>query len=138
MGLIRSGMRIFIHGAAATPTPLIDALAKRTDLENVQTYHLHLEGRIAIAEEECRGRFFPTSLFTGASLRKPVEEGRADFTPVFLSDIPQLFMSERLPLDVAILQLSPPDRHGFCTLGTSVDAALAASRKAKVIIAEIN
>ena len=138
ISLLRSGMRIFIHGAAATPTPLIDALARRTDLENVQTYHLHLEGKIAIAEEECRGRFYPTSLFTGASLRKPIEEGRADFTPVFLSDIPQLFLSERLPLDVAILQLSPPDRHGFCTLGTSVDAALAASKKAKVIIAEIN
>src|SRR5688500_20278912 len=94
ISLIRRGMRIFIHGAAATPTPLIDALARRTDLENVQTYHLHLEGKIAIAQEECRGRFHPTSLFTGASLRKPIEDGRADFTPVFLSDIPHLLASE--------------------------------------------
>ncbi|MGZ8867601.1 MAG: acetyl-CoA hydrolase/transferase family protein [Thermoanaerobaculia bacterium] len=138
IALVRSGMRVFIHGASATPTPLIEALAKRTDLEDVHTYHLHLEGEIAIASNECSGRFFPTSLFTGESLRKSIEEGRADFTPVFLSDIPQLFMSERLPLDAAILQLSPPDRHGYCTLGTSVDAALAASRKAKIIIAEIN
>jgi acyl-CoA hydrolase len=135
---IKSGMRVFIHGAAATPTPLIDALAARRDVEDVQTFHLHLEGRIAIAEEEGNGRFFPTSLFTGASLRKAVEEGRANFTPVFLSDIPLLFTSGKLPLDVALLQLSPPDRHGYCTLGTSVDAALAASRKAKIIIAEIN
>ena len=135
---IASGMRVFIHGAAATPTPLIDALAKRTDIENVATYHLHLEGRIAIAEPEQEGRFLPTSLFTGASLRKPVSEGRADFMPVFLSDIPLLFTCGRIPLDVAILQLSPPDKHGYCTLGTSADAAVAAARVAKIIIAEIN
>ncbi|HUP44160.1 MAG TPA: acetyl-CoA hydrolase/transferase C-terminal domain-containing protein [Thermoanaerobaculia bacterium] len=138
VSLVQSGMKVFIHGAAATPTPLIDALAAREDLENVQTFHLHLEGRIAFAEEPGGGRIAPNSLFTGAALRKPIEEGRADFTPIFLSDVPALFTSERVPLDVAILQLSPPDKHGYCTLGTSVDAALAASRKAKVIIAEIN
>ena len=135
---IQSGTRVFIHGAAATPTALIDALAARRDLDGVETIHLHLEGRIAIAEPEAADRFRPNSLFTGAALRKPIEEGRADFTPVFLSDIPLLFSSGRIPLDAAILQLSPPDKHGYCTLGTSVDAALAASRAAKVIIAEIN
>jgi 4-hydroxybutyrate CoA-transferase len=135
---IRSGMRVFLHGAAATPTPLIDALAARTDLERVETIHLHLEGRIAVAEPEVSHRFRPNSLFTGVSMRQPVEEGRADFTPVFLSDIPLLFNSGRIALDAAILQLSPPDRHGYCTLGTSVDASLAASRAAKIIIAEIN
>jgi 4-hydroxybutyrate CoA-transferase len=135
---IASGMRVFIHGAAATPTPLIDALAKRTDIENVTTYHLHLEGKVAIAEPESEGRFFPTSLFTGASLRKAVVEGRADFTPIFLSDIPLLFTGGRIPLDVALLQLSPPDKHGYCTLGTSADAAVAAARTAKIIVAEIN
>ena len=135
---IQRGMRVFIHGAAATPTALIDALAARHDLDGVETIHLHLEGRIAIAEAEVADRFRPNSLFTGAALRKPIEEGRADFTPVFLSDIPLLFSSGRIPLDAAILQLSPPDKHGYCTLGTSVDAALAASRAAKVIIAEIN
>ncbi|HEU4521545.1 MAG TPA: acetyl-CoA hydrolase/transferase C-terminal domain-containing protein [Thermoanaerobaculia bacterium] len=138
VALVQSGMRVFIHGAAATPTPLIDALAARRDLENVQTSHLHLEGDIAIAHQDCQASFQPNSLFTGAALRKPIEEGRCDFTPVFLSDIPLLISSGRLPLDAAILQLSPPDKHGYCTLGTSVDAALAASRKAKIIIAEIN
>lgn len=138
VGHIRSGMRLFIHGAAATPEPLIDALAAQTNLENVFTYHLHLEGRVAIAEPEQAGRFYPNALFTGSSLRQAVSDGRADFTPVFLSDIPALFNSRRIPLDAALLQLSPPDKHGYCTLGTSADAAVAASRNAKILIAEIN
>ncbi len=133
VALVRSGMRVFIHGAAATPTPLLDALAARTDLEDVETIHLHLEGHVAIAENP---GIRPNSLFTGPSMRKAVDEGRADFTPIFLSDIPSYL--ERTKLDAALLQLSPPDSHGFCTLGTSVDTALAASRNARVIIAEIN
>jgi acyl-CoA hydrolase len=135
---ISSGTNVFIHGAAATPTPLIDALAAREDLRDVATYHLHLEGRVAIAEPGQEGRFRPTSLFTGATLRQAVNEGRADFVPVFLSDVPLLFSSRRIPLDAALLQLSPPDKHGYCTLGTSADAAVAAARTAKVLIAEIN
>lgn len=135
---IATGMKVFIHGAAATPTPLIDALAAREDVEDVTTYHLHLEGRVAIAEPEREARFRPTSLFTGASLRQAVNEGRADFVPVFLSDVPPLFSSRRIPLDAALLQLSPPDKHGYCTLGTSADAAVAAARTATVLIAEIN
>jgi len=135
---VRSGMRVFIHGAAATPSPLLDALAARSDLRNVTTYHLHLEGKIPIAEPACAESFRCTSLFTGASLRGPIDEGRADFTPVFLSDIPSLFSTRRIPLDVAIVQLSPPDKHGFCTLGTSVDCAFAATRSATMILAEIN
>lgn len=135
---VDSNARVFIHGAAATPAPLLDALARRRDLENVTTYHLHLEGDVPIAAPECAASFRCTSLFTGAALRTPIEEGRADFTPVFLSDIPSLFSTRRIPLDVAIVQLSPPDRHGFCTLGTSVDCALAAVRSAKIILAEIN
>jgi 4-hydroxybutyrate CoA-transferase len=134
---VLSGMKVFIHGAAATPTTLIDALAKR-DVEHVTTYHLHLDGRVAIANPEAAPRFRPTSLFIGANMRAAVNEGRADFTPVFLSDVPALFSSRRIPLDVAMLQLSPPDKHGYCTLGTSADAAVAASRSARILIAEIN
>jgi 4-hydroxybutyrate CoA-transferase len=135
---IRSGMRVFIHGGAATPTPLIEALCARTDLEDVRLYHLHLEGPVPFADAACSGRFRSTSLFTGAALRGPVAEGRADFIPVFLSDIPGLFTSGRIPLDAALVQVSPPDKHGFCSLGTSVDAARAAVDTAKVVIAEIN
>lgn len=137
--LIESGMRVFIHGAAATPTPLIDALAKRRDIEDVRLYHIHLEGKkCPFGEEECSGHFRSNSLFVGANMRKPIEEGRADFTPIFLSDIPQMFMSGRVQLDAAILQLSPPDKHGYCTIGTSADTAIAAARTASMIIAEIN
>ena len=119
VSLVASGARVFVHGAAATPTPLLDALVARKDLENVRLFHLHLEGRCAFAEPECASQFRSISLFTGPGLRKPVEEGRADFTPIFLSDIPALFQSGRIALDAAILQLSPPDKHGYCTVGTS-------------------
>jgi 4-hydroxybutyrate CoA-transferase len=134
---ITSGMKVFIHGAAAVPTPLVDALARR-DVENVTTYHLHLEGDVAIANPELASRFRPTSFFTGATLRDAVNEGRADFTPVFLSDIPALFSSGRIRLDAALLQLSPPDKHGYCTLGTSAEAAVAAARNARILIGELN
>jgi acyl-CoA hydrolase len=135
---IKSGMNVFVHGAAATPTPLLDALARRADLRDVRLWHLHLEGPLAFTAAEHVGRFRSTSLFTGAGLREPIAEGRADFVPIFLSDIPSLFTSGRVRLDAAIVQLSPPDRHGTCTLGTSVDAARAAVDTAGIVLAEIN
>ncbi|MEO6785232.1 MAG: 4-hydroxybutyrate CoA-transferase, partial [Chthoniobacteraceae bacterium] len=137
-GLLRSGMRVFVHGACATPAPLLDAMVRRTDLEDVRLYHLHLAGQVPFAEPEHSGRFRSVSFFTGPAQRKPIEEARADFIPIFLSDIPGLFLSGQIPLDAALLQLSPPDAHGWCSLGTSVDAARAAADTAKTIIAEIN
>ncbi len=138
MNHVKSGMKVFIHGAAATPTPLLKALSNRRDLEDVRLYHLHVSGDIPFADPGQEGRFFSTSLFVGPALRKPVEEGRADFMPIFLADIPRLFTSRAIPLHAAIIQLSPPDRHGLCTLGTSVDAAKAAADSAPLLIAEIN
>ena len=135
---ISSGMNVFVHGSAATPTTLLEALAKRTDVENVTLYHLHLEGPVPWTTPEHAGRFRSVSLFTGANMREPVNAGRADFVPIFLSDVPSLFLSGRVRLDAALVQLSPPDRHGFCSLGTSVDAARAAVDSAPMIIAEIN
>ena len=135
---ISSGMNVFIHGAAATPTPLLDALARRTDLEGVKLWHIHLEGPLAFAAPEQAHRFRSISLFTGAGLREPIAEGRADFVPIFLSDIPGLFTSGRVRLDAAIVQLSPPDRHSVCSLGTSVDTARAAVDTAGIVLAEIN
>jgi 4-hydroxybutyrate CoA-transferase len=135
---ITSGMNVFVHGAAATPTPLLDALARRTDVEGVRLWHLHLEGPVAFTAAACDRRIRSVSLFTGAGLREPVAEGRADFVPIFLSDIPWLFTSGRVKLDAAIVQLSPPDRHGLCSLGTSADAARAAVDSAAVVLAEIN
>jgi len=135
---ISSGMNVFVHGSAATPTTLLEALAKRTDVENVKLYHLHLEGPVSWTTPEHAGRFRSVSLFTGANMREPVNAGRADFVPIFLSDVPSLFLSGRVRLDAALVQLSPPDRHGYCSLGTSVDAARAAVDSAPMIIAEIN
>jgi 4-hydroxybutyrate CoA-transferase len=135
---IKSGMKVFVHGAAATPTPLLRALCKRQDLSDVLLYHLHVSGDIPFADPSQKGRFLSISLFTGQALRKPIEEGRADFMPIFLADIPRLFTSGAIRLNAAIIQLSAPDRHGICTLGTSVDAAKAAADSAPLLIAEIN
>jgi acyl-CoA hydrolase len=135
---LASGQRVFLHGAAATPHPLVEALVRRTDLTDVQLYHLHTSGEAPFCEPEHRGRFRSVSLFAGAPVRTAIARGDADFIPIFLSDIPALFSTRQIPLDVALLQLSPPDRHGYCTLGTSVDAALAASQAAPLVIAEIN
>jgi 4-hydroxybutyrate CoA-transferase len=135
---LESRHKVFVHGAAATPTTLLDAMVERTDLQGVELFHLHLSGPCRFSEPQYRGAFIANPLFTDPGMRKPVEEGRAFFVPVFLSDVPNLFASRRIPLDVALVSLSPPDRHGLCTLGTSIDAAKAATEHATVILAEIN
>ena len=135
---LKSGMNVFIHGAAATPTPLLDAMCRRADLTAVRLYHMHTEGPAPFLEPNCQDRFTSISLFTGKPARKAVQEGYADFIPVFLSDIPSLFRNGNIHLDAALLQVSPPDRHGFCSLGTSVDSARAAADCAPMLIAEIN
>ncbi len=136
--LVKSGDNVFIHGASATPGALIDALVKRAELSDVTVYHLHTTGNDALAGLDVSRRIRSVSLFTGAPMRTPIAEGRADFMPIFLSDIPGLFRSGEVKLDVALLQLSPPNTHGDCTLGTSVDTALAASEHATTVLAEIN
>ncbi len=138
LSVMSSGMTVFVHGAAATPTPLLDALAARAGLEGITLYHLHTSGPAPFVSPDCRGRVRSVSVFAGPPVRDAIERGDADFVPIFLSDIPSLFLSRQIPLDVALLQLSPPDAHGYCTLGTSVDAALAASHTARFVIAEIN
>lgn len=135
---LRSGMHVFLHGGAATPTPLIEALVRRTDLEGVTLYHLHTEGPAPFVAPEHAGRFRSVSLFTGANVRQAIEDGRADYVPVFLSDIPALFTSGAIRLDAALLQLSPPDGHGLCSLGVSVDAARTAADQAPLLLCEIN
>lgn len=139
VSLIRSGSRIFIHGAAATPHVLLDALAARKDeLENVETVHMHLEGNIAIAQPGCEKAFHPNAIFLAGDMRKAVNEGRAQYIPVFLSEAPLLFRRNILPLDAALVMVSPPDQHGWCSLGTSVDMAKAAVDSAKLVIGVIN
>ncbi|MBS1192930.1 MAG: cat1, partial [Nitrospirae bacterium] len=84
VGLLQSGMNVFVHGAAATPAPLLDSMVRRKELEGIRLYHMHTSGDAPFVGPGCEGRFFSISLFTGAALRKPVEEGRADFMPIFL------------------------------------------------------
>jgi acyl-CoA hydrolase len=136
--LVRSGTNAFIHGACATPTPLLEALCARHDLAGVRLYHLHTAGPAPFAACGREKEFRSVSLFTGAPLRQAIAEDRADFVPIFLSDIPGLFRGGSVKLDAAFLQVSPPDRHGMCSLGTSCDAAVAAAAAARVIVAEIN
>jgi acyl-CoA hydrolase len=137
--LIRSRTRVFVHGGAATPTVLLEALVRRADeLEEVETVHLHLEGEAPHAQPGVAKAFRPNAFFCGANLRQAVADGRADYMPVFLSEIPLLFRNGVLPLDAALLHVSPPDAHGYVSLGTSVDTALAAAETAKTLIAQVN
>lgn len=138
VSVVKSGDCVFIHGAAATPTPLVEALAARTDLEDVKVYHLHTNGPAPFADPGRENEFRSVSLFTGQPLRAAVNDGRADFIPIFLSDIPNLFLSGQVKLDVALLHLSIPDAQGLSSLGTSCDAAKAAAETATTVIAEFN
>lgn len=135
---LKSGMNLFLHGTSATPTPLLEALCQRDDLTDITIYHLHLCGPVPFADVKYRDRFRSVSLFTGPALRKPVNEGWADYVPVFLSDIPGLITSGKIKIDAMLLQVSPPDQHGHCTLGTAVEVARAGADTAPILIAEIN
>jgi 4-hydroxybutyrate CoA-transferase len=136
---VRSKDQVFVHGGAATPTILLNALTARApELEDVGIVHFHTEGPAPHLEPEMAGHFRHRALFIGANAREAVNAGRADYVPIFLSDVPELFASGVLPLDVAILNVSTPDAHGYCSLGTSVDAALAAAHAATTVIAQLN
>lgn len=136
---IRSGDQVFLHGGAATPATLLDALvARANELRDVGIVHFHTLGPGPHLAPQMAGHFRHRALFIGANAREAVNDGRADYVPVFLSDVPELFATGVLPLDAAVVNVTPPDAHGYCSLGTSVDAALAAVRSAKVVIAQLN
>jgi acyl-CoA hydrolase len=137
--VIQSGNRVFIHSVAAAPRRLIDAMTARAgELRVVEIFQLHTEGDAPYATPDMARSFRVNSVFVGPNLRDAVQEGRADYLPVFLSEVPKLFRSGLLPLDVALVQVSPPDRHGFCSLGVSVDASRAAVQTARTVIAQVN
>ncbi|RHX78614.1 4-hydroxybutyrate CoA-transferase [Leptospira yasudae] len=139
LSTVKAGQRVFVHSVAAVPTLLIEALTARADeLSNVEMIHLHTEGDAPYAKPGMEGKFFTNALFVAANMRKAVEEGRADYIPIFLSECPSLFRNGILPLDVALVQVSPPDKHGYCSLGVSVDISKAAVETAKVVIAQVN
>jgi acetyl-CoA hydrolase len=135
---VRSGQRLYVQGGCAVPQVLIAALMDRyQSLRDVEIVHMHTEGDAPYAAPEMAGHFRHNALFVGRNLREAVNQGRADFTPVFLSEIPVLFETT-LPLDVALIQVSPPDRAGYCSLGISVDCAKPAALAAKTVIAQVN
>jgi 4-hydroxybutyrate CoA-transferase len=137
--IIESGNRVFIHTAAAAPQELVLAMTDRaSELRNVEVVHLHTEGVAPYTNPEYAESFHTNALFVGSNTRRAVAEGGADYIPVFLSETPALFRRNVLPLDVAMVQVSPPDKHGFCSLGVSVDCSRAAVETATRVIAQIN
>ena len=139
ISIIESGNRVYVHGSAQTPTCLLKALAKQADrLKDVELVFITVYGDIQVDRPEYSDSFKINSLFVSASIRAAVNEGRADYVPVFLSEIPDLFNRNILPIDVALVQVSPPDKHGYCSLGVSVDVARSAVNTARHVIASIN
>ena len=136
---IRSGQQVYLHCAAATPEVLLDALVARApELHDVGVVHLHCEGPGPHLAPGMAGHFRHRALFIGPNARAAVNSGRADYVPVFLSDIPRLFRSGAMPLDAVFVNATPPDAHGFCSLGTSVEAMHAAIAAAKTVIVQFN
>lgn len=139
LSIIQSGQRVFVQGSAQTPLFLLRELAKQANrLNNVELVFITVQGDITVDQPQYEGIFNINCMFVSNSIRKAVNEGRADFIPVFLSDIPDLFKKGYLPIDVALVQVSPPDKHGYCSLGVSVDIARSAVNTAKYIIAQVN
>jgi acyl-CoA hydrolase len=138
---IESGHEVYVHCAAAAPSVLLDALvarARAADVRDVSVVHLHIEGPGPHLAPDMARHFRHRALFIGPNARKAVEDRRADYVPVFLSDVPHLFTSGALRLDAVLVNATPPDAHGFCSLGTSVEAMHAAMRCARTVIVQFN
>jgi 4-hydroxybutyrate CoA-transferase len=139
VGGISSGQQVYVHGGAATPSVLLDALVARApELQDVRVVHLHCEGPGPHLQPEMAGHFRHRALFIGPNARAAVNEGRAEYIPAFLSDIPSLFRRGIIKLDAVLINVSRPDEHGYSSLGTSIDAMPAAVAAARVVIAQLN
>lgn len=137
--IVKSGDRVYLHAGAAAPSILANALTERaSELRNVEICHLHTEGEAAYANPDLRESFHVNSFFLGANVRHTLAAGNGSYTPVFLSELPYLFRRKVVPLDVVFIHVSPPDIHGYCSLGVSVEATLAAIESAKKVIAQVN
>jgi acyl-CoA hydrolase len=137
--VVKSGDRVYLQAAAAAPTVLAKALTNRaSELRDVEICHLHTEGEAPYANPELAKSFHVNSFFLGANVRHTLKAGNGSYTPVFLSELPLLFRKNVLPLDVVFIHVSPPDKHGYCSLGVSVEATMAAVENAKIVIAQVN
>ena len=136
---VRSGQRVFVGSGAAEPQLLVHALSERgRELADTQITHILTLGTAPYADPKLENGFRHNALFIGPNVREAVAEGRADFTPVFLSEVPDLFRRGKLPIDVAFIQVSPPDEHGYCSYGVSVDVTKSAAESARHVVAEVN
>jgi 4-hydroxybutyrate CoA-transferase len=137
--LVESGHRVYLHEVAMTPHELVDALVRRArSLNGIETISIHTEGPAPYVAPDLVGHIRHNALFVGSNVRDAVNDGRAEYTPVFLSGVPALFAGVDLPLDVALVQVTPPDRHGFCRLGVSIACARAAVDHARIVIGLVN
>lgn len=136
---IKSKDKVFIHSAAAVPEALVNAMTNRhQELHEVEIYQIHTEGGAPYAQPEYQSSFQIKTFFVGANMRHSVQEGNGSYIPIFLSEAPGLFRKGVIPIDVALISVSPPDKHGYCSLGPSVDISLAATQCAKLVIAQVN
>jgi acyl-CoA hydrolase len=139
VSVVRSGDRVYIHSGCAEPERLVQALIRRRqELYDVEIVHLLTLGNADYVLPEMESHFRHNAFFIGANVREAVNLGRADFTPIFLSEISSLFVSGQLPIDVCLIQVSPPDAHGYCSLGVAVECTKTAAQYARTVIAEIN
>src|ERR1700756_889414 len=139
LGCVKSGMRVYIQPGCAEPETLIEALMRRApDLFDVEIVHMMTMGCAPYVAPEMAGHFRHNAMFIGANVREAINEGRADYTPVYLSEIEELFESGAMPIDVALIEVSPPDSHGFCSFGVGVDTTLTAAKCARYVVAQVN
>lgn len=136
---IKSGNRVYVHPGCAVPEVLVEAMcARHKELEDVEVIHLLTVGESKYSRPEMEDHFRHNALFIGKNVRRAVNDGRADFTPIFLSEVCQLFQRNYLPLDVSLIQVSPPDKHGYCSFGVGVECTKCAAELGKMVIAQVN
>ncbi|HYU47824.1 MAG TPA: acetyl-CoA hydrolase/transferase C-terminal domain-containing protein [Terriglobales bacterium] len=136
---VQSGMRVYIQPGCAEPETLVEALMQRgSHVEDVEIVHMMTMGTAPYVSPEMAGHFRHNAVFIGANVRDAINDGRADYTPIYLSEIEELFVSGAMPLDVALVQVSPPDSHGFCSFGVGVDTTLTAAHQARYVVAQVN
>ncbi len=136
---VQSGMRVYIHPGCAEPETLVEALIDRAPrLRDVEIVHILTAGGADYVAPEMAGHFRHNAMFIGPNVREAINDGRADYTPIYLSEIEGLFESGTMPLDVALIQVSPPDMHGFCSFGIGVDTTLTAAKFARYVVAQVN
>jgi len=139
MCFVKSGMRVYIQPGCAEPEILVEALIRRApEVHDVEIVHMMTMGAAPYVAPEMAGHFRHNAVFIGANVRDAINDGRADYTPIYLSEIEELFENGEMPIDVALIEVSQPDSHGFCSFGVGVDTTLTAAKCARYVVAQVN